>query len=124
MSSEVNVTHIDEKKGKEKAKHGASSSARPSDAQPRDVGEDIDATMSDAVEGSESSSSEQVDPSISRLIKKTASAVGRECEARWEKKVININESEAAKTSRRFQEKRRTTDAQLQALEERLRAEI
>lgn len=84
----------------------------------------MDATVSDDGGGRNSDTSEEMEASISRLIKKTATAVGRECEARWEKKVLRMIETEAVKRARKFQEERRTTDEQLRGLEERLRAEI
>lgn len=59
----------------------------------------------EAVEGIDSSA-DDVDPSIARLIQKTAKVVGKECEVRWEKRVSKLIKAEAAKTADRFSKER------------------
>lgn len=59
------------------------SSSNGEDAQHHaDEDDVVDATVSDGGGGMNSDTPEEMGPSISRLIKKTATAVGRECEAR------------------------------------------
>lgn len=84
----------------------------------------MEATVSDEGEAARSESSEEIDPSIPRLIQKTAKSVRKECEARWEMQVAKMIQGEAAKTAKRFDADTKHTDAQLRSLEERLRAEI
>lgn len=71
-----------------------------------------------------SSSSEEVDLAIAKLIRRTASAVGKECEARWEQQVNKLIKDEAAKTAARFDTERVETTNQMRKMEERLWEDI